>query len=124
MLAVVLRQLKRLETARASLSESAQQLRVSEERYALAVAGANEGLWDWDLATDRVFFSERAQQACGIPPGEPTRPRREWIALLPYHPEDRPRVREALVEHLKGKALTTSGDATSPSAKVAQSRRA
>ncbi|WP_280151576.1 ATP-binding protein [Piscinibacter sp. XHJ-5] len=104
LLAVVLRQLKRLETARASLTESAQQLRVSEERYALAVAGANEGLWDWDLATDRVFFSARAQQACGIPPGESMRARRDWIALLPYHPDDRPRVRDALVAHLRGRS--------------------
>ena len=104
LVAVVLRQLTRLETARASLTESEQQLRVSEERYALAVAGANEGLWDWDLATDQVFFSARAQQACGIPPGEPMRPRRDWLALLPYHPEDRPRVRAALIEHLKGRA--------------------
>jgi signal transduction histidine kinase/ActR/RegA family two-component response regulator len=104
LLAVVLRQLTRLERARASLADSEQQLRVSEERYALAVAGANEGLWDWDLATDQVFFSARAQQACGIAPGEPMRPRREWLALMPYHPDDRARVRAALVDHLAGRA--------------------
>jgi signal transduction histidine kinase/CheY-like chemotaxis protein len=104
LVAVVLRQLRRLEGARRSLAYSEQQLRVSEERYALAVAGANEGLWDWDLATDLVFFSPRAQQACGISPGAPLRPRREWLAQLAYHPADRPRVREALVQHLHRRA--------------------
>ncbi len=104
LVAVVLRQLQRLETARASLAESERALRASEERYALAVAGANEGLWDWDLATDQVFFSERAQEACALPPGETVRPRRAWLALLHHHPEDRPRMRTALVEHLHGRA--------------------
>jgi signal transduction histidine kinase/ActR/RegA family two-component response regulator len=103
LVAVVLQQLRRLETARRSLAQSEQQLRVSEERYALAVAGANEGLWDWDLASDQVFFSPRAQQACGLRPGHPLRPRREWLSLLRYHPDDRPRVRDALVQHLRGR---------------------
>jgi PAS domain S-box-containing protein len=104
LLAVLLRQLKRLERARASLAASERALRVSDERYALAVAGANEGLWDWDLATDRVFFSPRAQLACGLEAGDAQRTRHDWIAQLAYHPEDRPRVRQALVDHLQGRA--------------------
>src|SRR4051812_7773554 len=34
-------------------------LRLSEERYALASRGANDGLFDWDVAADRTFFSPR-----------------------------------------------------------------
>lgn len=79
-----------------------QALRESEERYQLAIAGANQGLWDWDLASDTVFLSPRAQRLFGIEPGEPQRPRREWIAQWTYHPEDRPRVRGALSAYLRG----------------------
>ncbi len=77
-------------------------LRRSEERYQLAVAGSNEGLWDWDLATDSLFLSARAQELLWLEPGEPQRPRPEWIALTKYHPEDRALVHKALSDHLKG----------------------
>ncbi|NML46202.1 response regulator [Ramlibacter sp. G-1-2-2] len=104
LLAVVLRQLRGLETGRASIARSELALRASQERYALAVAGSNEGLWDWDLASDEVFFSGRAQQVCGLAASEPLRPRRAWLERLRYHPQDRARVRDTLVAHLRGRA--------------------
>ena len=82
------------------LAEAA--LRRSEERYQLAVDGSNEGLWDWDLASDMLFLSPRAQALTFITPGEPLRPRSEWIALTPYHPDDIEPVRRAIGEHLRG----------------------
>ncbi len=36
-------------------------LRESEERYALAVEGAHDGLWDWDLRTAHIHFSARCE---------------------------------------------------------------
>jgi PAS domain S-box-containing protein len=77
-------------------------LRRSEERYQLAVDGANEGLWDWDIESDMLFFSARAQQIVQLEPGEPLRPRREWFERSVYHPDDIAPVRAALVDHLRG----------------------
>jgi len=78
-------------------------LRASEERYQLAVAGANQGLWDWDLKTDTMFVSARAQEFMGLEPSEPLRPRREWIALSAFHPDDMDTLRAAMSDHLHGK---------------------
>ena len=81
-----------------SVAEEA--LRVSEERYALAVAGANDVVWDWDLATDRFYLSPRWTEVLGL--GEDTvdgRPR-EWLDRI--HPDDLERVRSELDLHLAG----------------------
>jgi PAS domain S-box-containing protein len=77
-------------------------LRESEQRYQLAVDGSNQGLWDWDLVSDRMFVSPRAQEFMGQVAAEPVRSRRDWIASASYHPDDRPAVRSALSEHLRG----------------------
>ncbi len=93
------------EIARREESEAA--LRESEERYALAVdalAGADVGTFDWDLATDRVHMAPRAQELLGIPVGQAWRAREEWRRLVNCHPEDAPRAREAVEAHLCGQA--------------------
>ncbi len=79
-------------------------LRRSEQRYQLAVEGSAEGLWDWDLVSDTLFLSPRAQLTLLQQAGEPLRPRREWIALAEYHPDDQPALRAALSAHLRGES--------------------
>jgi PAS domain S-box-containing protein len=77
-------------------------LRVSEERFALAAAGSNQGVWDLDQDTGLLYLSERAQQIYGLVPGRTVRAREEWRSLLRFHPEDAPRQRQAVDEYLKG----------------------
>jgi PAS domain S-box-containing protein len=76
-------------------------LRVSEERYALAVRGTNDGLWDWDLATGRVYFSPRWKAMVGAEEDAVTDSADEWFSRL--HPEDAARVRAKLDAHLEGR---------------------
>jgi PAS domain S-box-containing protein len=85
-------------------------LRESELRYQLAVDGSNQGLWDWDMGSDTLFLSARAQEFMGLEPGEPLRLRREWIALSPYHPEDLPAVRALISAHLRGESRYFTAD--------------
>jgi PAS domain S-box-containing protein len=46
-----------------------ERLRISEQRYALAARGANDGLWDWDVVDDRAYFSPRLHQILGFKDG-------------------------------------------------------
>lgn len=72
----------------------------SQERYALAVMGANDGLWDWDLKSNRIYFSPRWKSMLGYAENEMGEDPEEWMKRI--HPEDRPKVRSALSSHLKG----------------------
>ncbi|RMH72070.1 MAG: PAS domain S-box protein [Cyanobacteria bacterium J007] len=75
-------------------------LRESEERYALAVAGAKDGLWDWDLNRKRIYFSSRWKAMLGCNPLEIGDRPEEWLGRI--HPEDLDRVRAEIDAHLSG----------------------
>lgn len=81
------------------LQASAQALRVSEERYELALKGMSVGLWDWDIATNAVFLSQRCRDILQVTNADLAPSYRGFIARL--HPDDRMRVEKALAEHLK-----------------------
>jgi len=72
---------------------------VGKERYTLAVEAAGDALWDWDLDTDRVCYSDRWQELLGLPAplGESSA---AWLDRI--HPEDRPGFDAALQQHLDG----------------------
>jgi len=65
------------------------QLRASEERLRLAFAGAKEGVWDWNLDTGHVVYSQRWKEMLGYGGDEIPSTVRAWEALL--HPEDHAR---------------------------------
>ena len=68
-------------------------LRESEARYALAARGTNDGLWDWDLRTDQIYFSPRWKAMLGYEDEEVGTSPEEWLGRV--HPDDLPRVRAA-----------------------------
>jgi PAS domain S-box-containing protein len=75
-------------------------VRESEERYALAAAGSNDGLWDWNLRTNDVYFSTRWKAILGHADDEIGDRIEEWFERI--HAEDRPRVRREVESHLAG----------------------
>ena len=75
-------------------------LRESEERYALAAHGANDGLWDWKLGTNEIYFSPRWTRMLGYSDNEIWSNPEEWFSRI--HPADRERVRAQLASHCQG----------------------
>ena len=61
-------------------------LKASEERYALAARAANDGLWDWNLPTNRVYFSPRWKSLLGYADGEIENHANAWWDRI--HPDD------------------------------------
>ncbi len=75
-------------------------LRRSEERYALAVLGANDGLWDWDLISNRIYLSPRWKSILGYDDAQIGDDPQEWFGRV--HPLDAERVKAEIADHLTG----------------------
>jgi diguanylate cyclase (GGDEF)-like protein/PAS domain S-box-containing protein len=75
-------------------------LRKSEERYVLAARGANDGLWDWDMNANRVFYSTRWREIVGntelLADDSPD----QWYDLV--HPDDIDQLKADLLQHWEG----------------------
>ncbi len=81
--------LARIET-HTQLRRTLSALRDSEERYALAARGANDGLWDWDLVQNKVFYSPRWKSMLGFRDEEVGASPNEWSERI--HADDRDKV--------------------------------
>jgi PAS domain S-box-containing protein len=75
-------------------------LRESEERLRFALDATSEAVWDWNVETDEVFFSPRWFTSLGYEPDEFPLNVNTWRGRV--HPEDWPRVSEALDRHFEG----------------------
>lgn len=76
-------------------------LRQSEERYGLVVRGANDGIWDWDLISDTVYYSPRYKAILGYEDHEFLNVADSWKNSV--HPDDHDYVIGANVECIEGK---------------------
>jgi len=79
-----------------------QALEDSEARFARALRGANDGIWDWDLANDRLYVSERWARMLGLNRDSLGEGSASWFARV--HPDDLPGLRQAIDAHLRGSA--------------------
>ena len=75
-------------------------LRRSQERYELAARGSNDGLWDWDLATETVYYSPRWRQALGEDGAAAGDTPGSWLDRV--HGEDRRALLARIESHLAG----------------------
>jgi len=83
-----------------SHKQAREALKESEERYALAARGSNDGLWDWNLSANVVHFSPRWKAMLGCEEGEIGDRPEEWFDRI--HDADRERVKEEIAAHQKG----------------------
>ena len=75
-------------------------LKESEERYALAALGSNDGLWDWNIPDNEVHFSGRWKSMLGFQENEISNKPEEWFDRI--HDADRARVKNEITAHQSG----------------------
>jgi diguanylate cyclase (GGDEF)-like protein/PAS domain S-box-containing protein len=92
--------LSRIEAHDLARRAAEESLRESEERYALAARGANDGLWDWKLDTNEIYFSLRWRQMLGYSDGDLRSTPEDWFSRI--HPADQDRVTAEMGEHQAG----------------------
>ena len=76
-------------------------LQESEERWQLAIRGANDGIWDWNVRTKEVFFSKRWKEMLGYEEQEISNTLEEWEKRV--HPDDLAWVIQVIQDHFAKK---------------------
>jgi diguanylate cyclase (GGDEF)-like protein/PAS domain S-box-containing protein len=90
--------LKRSAIRQEQLAE--QELQTNEERWRLALEAAGDGVWDWDIASNRVIFSDNWKRMLGHAPDEIGNDLDEWKKRV--HPDDMALVMHEISEHFSG----------------------
>lgn len=76
-------------------------LRISEERWQFALEGSGDGVWDWSIQLNEVFFSKQWKAMLGFKEDEISGNLEEWDKRI--HPDDIEKVHEDIQKHLDGK---------------------
>jgi two-component system sensor histidine kinase/response regulator len=98
--AMVVVLLVKLRGMSAALADARQRLAHDLKRLDLALAGADEALWDWNVAQNRTYYSERWARMLGFSPDEIGESVDVWDRLV--HPSDLVAAREKLRAHMEG----------------------
>ncbi len=96
---ILLYSIVRLLEYRRVIEKRTEELKESEERYALAAQGANDGLWDWNLKTNEIYFSSRWKSMAGYADNEIGNRPDDWFALV--HPDDVENLKNSITAHLR-----------------------
>jgi PAS domain S-box-containing protein len=78
------------------------QLHLSEERYTLAFAASNDGLWDWDIDSGTVFYSDRWREMMGFTNDLKLDSIEQWFDRV--YPDDVEPLRQGIYGHLSDPA--------------------
>ena len=81
--------------------KTSESLQISQERFALAMQGSNDGLWDRDLTTNTVYYSDRWKSMLGYNEYEFQNDVKAFEDSI--HPNDREHVIKTFKDHLDGK---------------------
>lgn len=87
------------------LAASERAIKLSEERYKVAVAGSNDGLWDWDIKAGTVYYAPRYKELLGYSADDEAFPNTFASFENALHPDDKERVNTAIEQHLKDRQL-------------------
>ncbi len=79
-------------------------LRTTEERLRYVLEGSNDGAWDWNIATNEAYLSPRYKAMIGYQSDELPDTPESWMNQI--HPEDTPKVQQALQDYLEGRAAS------------------
>jgi diguanylate cyclase (GGDEF)-like protein/PAS domain S-box-containing protein len=90
-----------LATVKRMTEQRTHELRVSEERFSLAMRGANDGLWDWNLETDGVYYSPRWKSMLGYKESELENNLSTWASLI--NPDDKVIALEKVQDYFDGR---------------------
>ena len=83
--------------------ETRRKLDEKQQQLELVLLGSQDGFWDWDLTTDRIFYSDRWKELIGQHLSEGNARTSDWFDRV--HPSDIDRLRHELRLHIEGISL-------------------
>lgn len=89
----------RIYSAEYQAFHTTQKLKESEERYRLILEGVNDGIWDWDLSKNEVYWNDRLLEIIGLPRAQFGNTMEALYNRL--HPEDKDGIVRAIAAHLE-----------------------